>query len=326
MKRTVGYIRFWMFVVATLGLLYSQGQAQVASVEIYPLQSSTLTTQEFLIGGNVGKPAMIAGELRIPTFSKDRLPAVIVLHGSGGIATNVVEWAQFLNEMGVATFIPDSFTGRGVVNIVADQGQLSRFIHISDAYRVLELLAKHPRIDPNRIAVMGFSRGGTGALYASLKRFQKMHGLAGREEFAGYLAFYPECTTRYFNDDDVVDKPIRIFHGNADDYTPIGPCRAYIERLRNKSKDAQLFEYAGAGHAFDRATLKTPKKLAQAQTTRNCSREEAADGKIINSLTKQVFTMSDPCVERGTTLSYNAEAAAEAQKAVREFVLRVLKP
>jgi len=35
-------------------------------------------------------------------------------------------------------------------------------------------------------------------------------------------------------------------------------------------------------------------------------------GTIINAVTKQPFTMEDPCVERGPNLGYNAAATASA--------------
>jgi len=69
-----------------------------------------------------------------------------------------------LNELGVAALAVDSFAGRGIVSTNTDQTQLDRLSMVVDAYRALELLAKHPRIDPTRIAVMGFSRGGQSAL------------------------------------------------------------------------------------------------------------------------------------------------------------------
>jgi len=63
--------------------------------------------------------------------------------------------------------------------------QLPRLAQAEDAFRALAILSKHPRIDPARIMVMGFSRGGQNALYASLKRFHRLHASPGTE-FAAY--------------------------------------------------------------------------------------------------------------------------------------------
>jgi dienelactone hydrolase len=300
-------------------------KAQVARMEIHSFQSTTLTDQEFLTGRKEGKPVTLAGELRLPRPGNDRLPVVVLLHGSGGISGYVTDWEQDLNAMGVATFVIDSFTARGIVNTLYDQSQLGRLAMIIDAYRALDLLAKHPRIDPTRMALMGFSRGGQAALYASLKRFQRMHGSVG-QEFAAYIPFYPQCDTAFRDDENVTDRPIRLFHGSADDYIPVAPCRAYVERLKAKGKDVQLTEYAGAGHVFDGRAYKTPVKLEKAQTNRRCQLAETQDGLIINLTTKQPFTYADPCVEYGPTIAYDEKASSEARKAVREFVTATLKP
>ncbi|MCX5889394.1 MAG: dienelactone hydrolase family protein [Deltaproteobacteria bacterium] len=299
--------------------------AQVARMEIHSFQSMTLTDQEFLSGRKEGKPVTLAGELRLPRPGNDRLPVVVLLHGSGGVSGNVLDWEQDLNAMGVATFVLDSFTGRGIVNTLYDQSQLGRLSMIVDVYRVLDVLAKHPRIDPTRIALMGFSRGGQAALYASLKRFQRLHGPVG-QEFAAYLVLYPLCNTTYHEDEDVADKPIRIFHGRADDYAPVAPCRAYVERLQAKGKNVQLTEYAGAGHNFDNRALKTPLKLEKAPTTRRCELAEAENGVIVNVKTKLPFTSTDPCVEYGPTLVYDEKASTEARRAVKDFITTTLKP
>jgi dienelactone hydrolase len=123
----------------------------------------------------------------------------------------------------------------------------------------------------------------------------------------------------------VVDQPIRIFHGTADDYVPVGPCRAYAERLRKAGKDVRLAEYPGARHVFDWALLKTPLPMPKAQTVRRCTIEEAAEGRLVNAQTRQPFTFKGPCVERGVTIGYDAQAAAEARAAVKELVTAVLQ-
>jgi dienelactone hydrolase len=298
--------------------------AQVARIEYHAFQTTTLTDEQFLVGSKEGKPVVVAGELRIPPGT-GRLPLVILVHGSGGVFGLIDDWAGKLNALGVATFAFDSFTGRGIENTREDQAQLGRLAMIVDAYRALALMSKHPRIAPDRIALMGFSRGGQAALYASVRRFQRMHAPADAA-FALFIPFYPNCSTRYLEDRDVVDKPIRIFHGSDDDWAPVAPCGAYVDELFKAKKDVRLTQYPGSHHLFDFAGIKAPTKVPKAQSMRRCQTEEVSEGRIVNVETKQVFTYADPCVERGTTMAYDAEAAAAAVKAVTELVSTILKP
>jgi len=297
--------------------------AQVARTELHAIPTLTLSDQQFLTDDKNGIAVTIAGVLRLPSAATDRLPAVILLHGSGGIGGNVDRWSQELNGIGMATFVTDSFTARGIQSTSADQALLGRLNMIFDAYRALGVLAAHPRIDPARIVLMGFSRGGQATLYASLKRFERMHGPEGAT-FAAYLPFYPPCFTTYIGDEDVSDKPIRIFHGAADDYVPVAPCRSYVERLRKAGKDVTLTEYPDANHAFDNPLTKVT-LAPRSQTTRRCTIKEEPAGVIINAVTKQPFTMQDPCVERGPHVGYNAAATTAATHAVKEFLQATLK-
>ncbi len=313
-----------VLTVTLIALLPVHAGAQVARIELHAIPSTTLTDQQFLTGVKEGQAVTVAGELRIPQPGTSRLPAVILVHGSGGVGSNVDLWSHELNGIGIATLILDSFTPRKIVSTVNDQTQLGRLAMIVDTYRALGLLAKHARIDPARIGVMGFSRGGQAVLYSSLRRFQRMHGPADAA-FAAYVPFYPPCNTTFVDDSDVGDRPIRIFHGMADNYVPIQPCRSYVARLRAAGKDVQLTEYAGAHHAFDVPLLKTPLVLQQAPTIRNCVLEESPVGQIVNSRTKQPFTYDDACVERGPTVVYDAQATGEAIKAVKEVFTAAFK-
>ena len=70
---------------------------------------------------------------------------------------------------------------------------------------------------------------------------------------------------------DVVDKPIRVFHGAVDDYIPAAGYRSYVDQLQKAGKDATFTEYADAHHVFDWPAFKNPLKLPQAQTTETSS-------------------------------------------------------
>jgi dienelactone hydrolase len=297
-----------------------------ARTELRAIETLTLTDQQFLTGDKNGKAVTIAGELRIPQGASGRLPAVILEHGSAGPTGGAELWAKNFNEMGIASFLVDSFSGRGIVSTSADQALLGRLNMVLDGYRAFEVLANHPRIDPARIAVMGFSRGGQAALYASLKRFHQSWNKSGAE-FAAYIPFYPDCMTTFVSSDtEVTDRPIRIFHGAADDYNPAAPCKAYAERLRGAGRDVQLTEYPDAHHLYDNPLgNKTPTVAKGAQSVRSCKLKEEPLGTIINAETGQPFTYQDPCVQIDPHMGYNEAAANATRVAVKDFVRTVFK-
>ena len=314
-----------MIALSSLLVIGAEAQAQVARQEVYALQSVTLSDSDFLAGKGDGVPVSLAGVLRLPKLGTEKLPAVVLLHGSGGVGGSggpIDEWSRELNEIGVATFAVDSFAGRGIIETVTDQTRLGRLNMIIDAYRALDFLSKHRQIDPTRIAVMGFSPGGQSSLYSSLIRFQKIHGLAGGLEFAAHIGLYAPCNTTY-RGDEAVAKPIRLLHGAADDYVSIGPCRAYVERLSKAGKDIRLIEYPDAYHVFDAPAFKEPRKLAAAATTRRCLMVEGDNGAVLNQETKQPFSYSDACVEKGPTVAYQEAASKQARAYVRGFLKEV---
>lgn len=247
---------------------------------------------------------------------------MLLVHGSGGVGANVNLWARELNRIGAAAFLLDCFTGRGITQTITDQSQLDGLAMIVDAYQALALLAQHSRIDASRIGVMGFSKGGFAALYASLKRFQRMHGTG--LEFAAHVAFYPPCNTVYIDDEEVSDRPIRVFHGAGDDYVSIEPCRRYIARLRKAGRDVELKEYPGAGHVFDNPLYSQPCFLPDAVTGSNCLWKERSRGEIVDAQTGLAFDWSNPCMRRGASVAHDAAATTDAITTVSKFLVAAL--
>src|SRR5215831_19025685 len=89
--------------IAVIMFALSSGRAEaqgVARIELQPIQTVTLKTKQILTGDSKGAPATVAGELRIPKPGSDRLPAVVLIHGSGGVGGNVDAWAKEVNSLG----------------------------------------------------------------------------------------------------------------------------------------------------------------------------------------------------------------------------------
>jgi len=314
-----------IFVSANLAHSQDGKPKQLAArVELHQINTLTISDQQFLAGDESGKPTQLTGQLRIAQGS-GRLPVVVLLHGSGGMGANIEMWSNELNALGISTFAIDGFTGRGITATNTNQALLGRLNFVLDVYRSLEILGKHSRVDPSRIALMGFSRGGQGALYASVLRFHKMWNKSG-VDLAAYVPFYPDCSTTYATDSNAADRPIRIFHGTPDDYNPVASCKRFVERLKAAGKDVVLTEYPNAQHAFDNPLIGVASVVAKDnQTVRKCTLQEEGTGVIVEASSKQPFTYKDPCVELNPHVGYDADATAAAKEAVKVFFKDLFK-
>lgn len=308
-------------IIAGLMLCMPIADAQFARQEFIPIPIEDMTQAEFLTGQK-GRAVTLAGALRLPKMG-EKLPVVVLLHGAGGIGAskNYVEvWASVLNTAGYATFTVDSYTGRGVYSF-AEVGKVAAISRTIDVYRALQVIAKHPGVDPTRVVLMGFSHGSLAALYGNTERFQKQYGSPDLQ-YAAYISVYGNCVTS-FRGDEGLTKPLLMLHGVADDWLPISKCREYAARLQKAGKKVSLIEYAEAHHAFDAPVLAAEVKVPQGTSPSGCSLEEGENGAILNAVSKQPFTPADPCLRKGTTIGYNEAATKKAHEDVKAFLKEV---
>ncbi len=83
---------------------FAQGSSWPGRIEILPVRSQTLALDTFLRGERVGPEVLLGGELRLPLGASGRVPAVVLIHGSGGIGSKPDMWAHILNEAGIAAY------------------------------------------------------------------------------------------------------------------------------------------------------------------------------------------------------------------------------
>jgi dienelactone hydrolase len=301
----------------------AQGSAWPGRIEIQPVRSQTLPLDAFLRGDKSGPEVLLGGELRLPVGATGPVPAVILIHGSGGISSGPDMWAHILNEAGIAAFILDSFSGRNIVSTVEDQDQLNSLSMTLDTYRALDVLAAHPRIRPDRIAVWGFSKGAVPAVYSAMERFRTSFGSKNR--FAAHVGFYTPCNVAYDGDDKMDGVPIRLYHGSSDDYVNPAACRSLVARLKPAGVDIALTEYADSQHSFDTPSSPPLVAVPKAQSTRNCQLKEGPGGQLLDVATSQPYVLQTAsCVAIGAHVGHNAQMTEAVRADVMEFLKATL--
>jgi len=286
---------------------------------------------DLLKGNTTGETVNIAGHLFMPP-GNDKVPAVVLVHGSGGIYNAVLDfWPKQFNAAGIAVFTLDMFGPRGVQSTAEDQSLVPFAADVADSFATLKLLATHPRIDAKRIAIMGFSRGGTATLRTAVERIIAAQKLPDGLRYAAHIPTYAGGCAGVFR---LVVKPavfskspMLFIHGDADDYTPIGPCQDYADKIGKAGTPVGFVVIEGAHHKFDSDDLKRYHVRAATRTKGDCPVEIDIDTLYAYDRTTGARLSGDAylaalkgCGAVGATVEGNTRARDKAAQAAVGFL------
>jgi len=185
---------------------------------------------------------------------------VIALHGCGGLYVTAGSrkgqlnarhqaMADLLVEQGYAVVFPDSLTPRGVSELCTQKfsaRQIDQTQRRADALAALTWVAAQPWAQAQRMALLGWSHGGSAVLAATDVARADVRGLPLQPALA--IAFYPGCSAA-LKSGYRMGAPLVLMLGEKDDWTPPGPCLAL-----GTAVGAEVNLYPDSYHDFDNPT------------------------------------------------------------------------
>ena len=178
-------------------------------------------------------------------------PAVVLLHGCEGMRSSVKElWPKRLVSWGYVVLVVDSFTTRNIT----DACRSSLPERVFDAYGALDYLSKSRFVDIGRVALMGFSTGGTVTLDGT--KIQGNEQLMDRK-FKAAVAYYPRCAATQGE----ATVPTLILTGDRDNWSPADQCRKRLASLGDDGAPIELEIYRGTYHNFDAPEFRAGKRV-----------------------------------------------------------------
>lgn len=256
--------------------------------------SSPFTPADIGTGAEDDPPTTALGRLYLPpgAYPPRSVPAVVLLHGSGGIlGSRELTYAPQLARMGIAALVVDSFGAR------RDRGTefLERVLNITetmmlaDAYSGLRFLASRPEIDPKRVVLTGFSYGAMATMYALYAqvadKLAPPQGNDGPTRFAGHVAFYGPCIAR-FADSRTTGAPLLMLIGGEDPIVDQSRCAEIGADMRAGGSWVDTIVYPGAAHQWDGAFA--PRLIGR--NLAGCSLTVERDGTIRDEHTGMAMT------------------------------------
>jgi dienelactone hydrolase len=228
-----------------------------------------------------GAPVRIDALLFRPEGPSDvRRAAVVALHGCGGmystsrsrrdeLSLRHQAMAELLVGEGYVVLFPDSFRARGRNEICTVENRRRTIRETNrrlDAQGALAFLQTRADVAPDRVAVLGWSHGGSAVLAVLDARQSAVAGWPARVPPSPYfragVALYPGCVGSLGGRDEyAVAAPLRLFIAGSDDWTAPGPCIDLAHRLSAAGEPVKITVYPEAFHGFDVPTGQQQRRL-----------------------------------------------------------------
>ena len=227
-----------------------------------------------------------------------RVPAVVMMHGRGGAYSSLAAgrydaatisqrhrmWGRLWAAQGYLALLVDGFGPRGDPQGFRRGSYRDRpgavnevTVRPLDAYGALAYLRTRDDVAPDRIALQGWSNGGSAALATMAP---DAPGIATHTPAAGFraaLVFYPGCGLKQRYDGGFAPyAPVRIFQGDADEEVSPRICRRLVARSRARGGDIALTLYPGATHGFDDPGRERQRLAANARAKADATRAAQA--------------------------------------------------
>lgn len=259
-------MRLAFIIAITLAVVTLSAKAQTVTV-----QSGLYADFQQLLSREAPASSVgIAMTLRFPDERRDRHPAVVVVHTIAGYQEANEGWhAEAFRKAGFATLTYSSIAARRLRDGAVAAGWPSA---VAEAYEAFRLLANHPNVDADRIAIVGFSFGGEVAYLASFERLRAAL-VPDKARFAAHVAYYPAGVyAAVAEQGSYTGAPILMLLGEKDDNLPVAKVQDYLAyaRAAGITLPLDVTIYPGAYHAWTVPSLGAPDFYPQYNSTRKC--------------------------------------------------------
>ncbi len=217
-----------------------------------PFKTETIVLKTNVVADTSNSvPVDVKAKFYLPLQAQFPISVVVIAPSSSGVEeVREIYYAKELVKEGIAALVVDSFSARDLTDSLYDQSLLESWQLENDVIAALKHLHSDPRFRPDRIAIMGVSKGGTVAMDTALDVSRKWAGIDDIA-FAAHIAISPDCmwTTR---SNQTTGAPIFFMLAEHDDQTPIEPCLAKASRMLEAGNEkVQTKIYKGAHHAWE---------------------------------------------------------------------------